>query len=271
LCIDSHNHVNSAEQNNHQTTSLLEQQIYQAFNEGRLYFRSISPVVETKYFKQKNKNPRPMYLVAPKIPAEMRNNEESNFTVGIINAKPLFSYKENAMTRIIVNGGGPDIYVHGKRYKCLADSKSLLNKQYELASRRWEVYQRATSGHLQADGSFSLPKFKQNITSGYTIPHSEELKSEYNLEQIKCDCVEEYSNQKITKILASKKQLEQALNITELPIVSYSEKHGSIKVIFEKEINIDQLKENENKIEYLYYLSGIDIYILNFKMRVFDL
>jgi hypothetical protein len=244
---------------NSQHKKELKQEIYRAFNEGQLYFRCIVATKEVKYLTQKNKDPRPVFLVAPTIPIAMRYKGDGIVTVGIINKKTLFSYKQNATTSNIVNGGGPDIYDEDKHHKCLTDSKALLSKQYELASRRWEVYQIATSGHLQADGNFSLPKFKDNVESDYLIQHSEEIKSKYKLKDIKCYCVELYSEQKITDIITNKKQLEQELNLTNLPIVLYSEKHGTIKIIFVEDINIEQLKQNEDAIECLHLFCGIDI------------
>ena len=226
---------------------LVKKEIQQAFNEGNLSFRAIYIAEEREYLQQEKKAPRPAYTVTDNIPTKLRIEGE-NCTIGIINTDTLFSFKRNASTYILE---GNNTNLEKCNAKNLPNSKSLLEKQYELASRRWEVYQISTSGHLTADGFFSLPKFKCYISTNYILDHSEEVKSQYTTENIKLFCLSERDPRNIIEILTEKQKLEETLNIkAKLPIGIFSETKGSLTIIFEEDLNLNVLEKNENIIKY---------------------
>jgi uncharacterized membrane protein len=225
---------------------VIQQEIQQAFNEGHLSFRSITLYQEEKYLTKEKKAPRPVYTVAPNIPTAMR--EIRRPTIGLIGAAALFSFKGNAFTDLLVSGGNPEREFSPKN---IANSESLLKKRYEIANRIWEVYRRSTSGHLKADGFFSLPKFKCYMPTNYILDHSEEVKSQYTTENIKLFCLSERDPRNIIEILTEKQKLEETLNIkAKLPIGIFSETKGSLTIIFEEDLNINTIQNNENILQY---------------------
>jgi hypothetical protein len=225
---------------------LVKKEIQQAFNQGNLSFRVIDIVAESNYLQQEKKAPRPVYTVAANIPTAMR--EIRGATIGLIGTVALFSFKCNAATYILEDN---NTNLEKCDAKNLPNSKSLLEKQYELASRRWEVYQISTSGHLTADGSFSLPKFKDQIETDYILPHTEDVKSQYTTENIKLSCLSERDHRNIMEILTEKQKLEETLNIkAKLPIGIFSETKGSLSIVFEEDLNLNVLEKNENIIKY---------------------
>ena len=226
---------------------LVKKEIQQAFKEGNLSFRAIFIAAERKYLQQEKKAPRPVYTIADNIPTMLRAEGE-NCTIGIINTDTLFSFKCNAATFILE---GDNTVLEKCRQKNIPNSKYLLEKQYELANRRWEVYQISTSGHLKADGSFSLPKFKQKIEIDYTLPHTEEVISNYTRKNIKLYCISENNSEYIMDLFSKIRQLEQKLGIKEkLAIGVFSERKGSLSIIFEEDVNLAILQRNENIIKY---------------------
>jgi hypothetical protein len=141
---------------------LVKQELQQAFNDGKLAFRTVQKEQENNYLKQENKSPRPVSQVGPNIPTKMRLIHNAD-TIGIINHKTLFSFKHSSVTDHLKYGATLEYCCK----KNIPDNKSLLEKQYELANRKWETYKIATSGHLKADGYFSLPKLKGKIETNY--------------------------------------------------------------------------------------------------------
>jgi hypothetical protein len=226
---------------------LVKKEIQQAFNQGNLSFRSINIVAESNYLQQEEKAPRPVYTVADSIPTKLRTEGE-NCTIGIINTDTLFSFKRNAATFILE---GNNTNLEECYHKNLPNSKSLLEKQYELASRRWEVYQISTSGHLTADGSFSLPKFKDQIEIDYILTHTEEVKTKYTTKNIKLYCLSENNSKYIMELFTEIQQLEKNLAIKEkLALGIFSETKGSLSIVFEEDLNLNVLEKNENIIKY---------------------
>ena len=238
----------------------LKQEIQQAFTRGDLGFRVISIEKEVQYLQKKDKDPRPICLIAPEIPMSMRAHSEEDASdehiIGITNIKTLFSYKANSYTYILASQKDPNITKNDRYIKAHADTNSLLTKLYELSDRIWEVYPISTSGHLTKDGTYSLPKFSNKIISNY-LDYSELVMINYKKQQIKCYCISETNSRGIVGIIARKHKLEAGLGIENLPLVIYSEKSGSIKIFFEEDLDLKKLTENEDKITNIQAISGI--------------
>ncbi|WP_257276191.1 hypothetical protein, partial [Endozoicomonas sp. SESOKO4] len=95
----------------------------------------------------------------------------------------------------------------------------------------WGVYPRFTSGHLRADGSFSLPKLKL-----FNLPlerYPELVLTRYSKEDIQCFCVYDDAQANIADILESKRQCEKELKLKPLPLVVYCHHTGSVQVCFD--------------------------------------
>jgi hypothetical protein len=239
---------------------ILKQEIQHAFIQGNLGFRVIDIKKEVQYFQKKDKDPRPVFLIAPEIPISMRAHSKEDASdehiIGITKIKHLFSYKNNAGTYELSTQTDPDIRGDNRYKKALADTNSLLIKLYELSDRIWEVYPRSTSGHLTKDGTYSLPKLSKKKIAN-SLHHSELIMTRYEKQQIKCYCISETDDRKIVEIIAHKHKLETELKLENLPLVIYSEKSGLIKIFFEEDLNLKKLTENEDKIANLQAISGV--------------
>ena len=244
------------------TKKILKQEIQHAFIQGDLGFRVIDIKKEVQYFQKKDKSPRPVVLIVAETPMSMREYSEEDasykHTIGVTKIKHLFSYKNNSGTYILSNQKNPDIR-RGDRYKkAIADTNSLLIKLYELSDRIWEVYPRSTSGHLTKDGTYSLPKLSKKKIAN-SLNHSELVMTDYEKEQVTCYCISETDSRNIIEIITHKHKLEAELDLENLPLVIYSKKNGSIKILFEEDLNLKKLTENEDKIANLQAISGVFI------------
>ena len=242
--------VESSSQNaatNPEINYLPKEDILKAFRDHRLILRTISPATEIKYLLEGSDEPRPGYLIQEGTPVHMRSGD---LTVGILNSVALALYKENANTHALKRGG-KTIKPDGLRIKCLPDLASLSDKMREMARQKWEVHrQQFTSGHLHADGTFTLPKPRQYRDKTLLIPHSELLTSGYKPSQLIFICVGRRDIcENVGPILKAKKELEQKLSIPPLPVVAYSEQSGTIDIYFSEELaNAEVLTEKESQL-----------------------
>jgi hypothetical protein len=227
---------------------MQKEKIIQAFKEGRLGFRDIRIKYEKEYLAKNKRDPRPVYLVLHDTPITMRI-KVNNRTIGIINPTTLACYKDS---RSVTNYLSCHSRLHDLDGKLLADKNSLLTKMKEKADRNWEVYNIATSGHLEQDGTFSLPKIQQNNQGYTTIEEPEIVTTGYATEDIACYCIYKYDDRTISQILSEKHSLEETLAIkTPLPLVVYDENNGSIEICYEEEINnsLNTLTFNEMQLD----------------------
>ena len=231
----------------HQLREFQRKEILLAVTQGRLGLRKIQLKKERNYLDQNNKEPRPVCFIAHGVPIKLilaRRN-----VLGILNPKLLAVYKANATTSDLVNSGKR---LDDLDTKCLADTHQLLNKVMEEAARQWTVYSNFTSGHLQPDGTFTLPKLKQYPKRCYPglLPYPEFLTTGYDRSQIKCYCITKNdAARNITDILEEKHTLENALGIDPLPLAVYCQHSGSMEVYFDEELEGDQLTHNENCLD----------------------
>ena len=197
--------------------------IHRLFENNRLSLRTISIRQEAQYLLEHNTEPRPAFLIHKGVPVQIR---EGDVTVGIAEPDTLGCYKKNANTYEL------DILKKSKltdlNIKLLPNLDSLHEKLHEQAQQKREVYVRQfTSGHLQPDGTFTLPKPRKNLHTELTIPHSELLMTGYSRQQIMFCCVgKEDIKNNLSLILRQKKALEQQLTGQPLPLVVYLDSGG---------------------------------------------
>ena len=105
--------------------------------------------------------------------------------IGILNPEVLAVYKTNATTCSLTN---PRKALDELKIKCLGDIRQVQQKVREEVEQKWDVYPDFTSGHLQPDGTFTLPKLKGHDKCGAKalIPYPELLTTGYDQTQIKC-------------------------------------------------------------------------------------
>ena len=221
--------------------------IHRLFENNRLSLRTISIKQEAQYLLEQDADPRPVYLIEKGVPVKRR---EGNFTIGIADPDVLGCYKYNAYTC--------DLQTHKKtkqltdlEIKLLPDLDSLREKLHEQAQQKREVYVRQfTSGHLQPDGTFTLPKLRANLEKELTIPNSELLMTGYSCQQIKFFCVgKEDIKKNLSFILNQKKELEQQLSIEPLPLMVY-QNNGSIEIYSDDDIGcLDSLSHQEGLLD----------------------
>ena len=233
---------------NREINYLPKEDILKAFRDHRLILRAISPATEVRYLLEGSGEPRPGYLIQEGTPVHMRAGD---LTVGILNSEPLALYKANANTH--------DLKCYGKKIKpdhlsikCLPDLASLSDKMRELARQKWEVHrQQFTSGHLQPDGTFTLPKPRHCRELAAFIRHSELLTSGYKPNQLVFIClVQKAFCHDVGALLTAKEKLEQALSIPPLPVVVYSDKSGAIDIYYPEELpNAEVLTEKEYQLD----------------------
>ena len=231
-------------------------EILLAVTEGRLGLRVIKPEQERTYLSQKHKEPRPVCFIQHGIPIKTR---DSNINmIGILNPEVLAVYKANASTSQLTN---PGIALDELMTKCLSDIHQIQKKAREEAEQKWDVYPGFTSGHLQPDGTFTLPKLKGHDKCGANelIPYPELLTTGYDATQIKCYCIRKKDAiRNITDILKEKLSLENALGIDPLPLMVYCQHSGSVEVYFDEELEGNQLKQNEPHLDNLAMFYNID-------------
>lgn len=232
---------------NREINYLPKEDILKAFRDHRLILRAISPAAEVEYLLEGSDEPRPGYLIQEGTPVHMRAGD---LTVGILNSEALALYKKNAST-CALQCGGERIKPDHLHTKCLPDIASLSDKMRERARHKWEVHsQQFTSGHLRADGTFSLPKPRRWPDNCAVIPHSELLTCGYKLNQLIFICINQRDMVKdVGPVLTAKKKLEQNLSIPPLPVVVYSEKNGNIDIHFSEELaDAEVLTEKESQL-----------------------
>lgn len=233
---------------NHETNYLSKENILKAFRDHRLILRAISPASEVEYLLAGSGEPRPGYLIQEGAPVLMRAGD---LTVGILNFEALALYKANANTHAL-KCGGEKIKPDQLRIKCLPDLASLSDKIRELARQKWEVHrQQFTSGHLQSDGTFTLPKPRHCPDLAAIIQHSELLTSGYKPNQLAFICLGQKGIcRDVGALLTAKRKLEQALGIPPLPVVVYRENSGTIDIYYPDELpNAEALTEKESQLD----------------------
>ncbi|WP_257287808.1 hypothetical protein, partial [Endozoicomonas sp. SESOKO2] len=164
--------------------------------------------------------------------------------VGTVNPQCLYVYKRDAHSWRMKRGADADKL----QAKLLPDLQSLHDG---LLGRSniviWGVYPRFTSGHLRADGSFSLPKLKL-----FNLPlerYPELVLTRYSKEDIQCFCVYNDAQANIADILESKRQCEKELKLKPLPLVVYCHHTGSVQVCFDDELDSIHLAGNEHSLD----------------------
>ncbi|WP_257274345.1 MULTISPECIES: hypothetical protein, partial [unclassified Endozoicomonas] len=227
------------------------QELLRAAESGRLAFRQIRLTKEKNYFSGKG-TPRPFTLALPggMMPIKpMPEIEFGKWMVGIVDPQCLYVYKRDAATVHLLAdfGATPETL----RAKLLPDLQSTLDRRLEHGNQViWRVYpHRFTSGHLQADGTFSLPKLKpDNATPPLDYPELVLIK--YGKEDIKCFCVYNDVQTNIADTLRNKRQCEKVLELKPLPLVVYCHRTGSVQVYFDDELDNKHLARNEDCLDY---------------------
>ena len=224
-------------------------EILLAVTEGRLGLRVINPEKERIYLSQKHKEPRPVCFIQHGIPIKIRDSLKN--VLGILNPQVLAVYKANAATCSLIDPGKS---LDELAIKCLSDIHQIQKKVREEAEQKWDVYSGFTSGHLQPDGTFTLPKLKGHDKCGAKalIPYPELLTTGYDQTQIKCYCItKKGAMRNVTDILKEKHALENTLGIDPLPVMVYCQRSGSVEVYFDEELEGNQLKYNEPRLDEL--------------------
>ncbi|WOG29128.1 hypothetical protein [Endozoicomonas sp. 8E] len=233
------------------------QALLQAAASGQLAFRRIELTKEENYFSGKGA-PRPFTLALPgeMMPTGRVPEDYGKWMLGIADPKCLYAYKRNAGTRRLLIE--PDLTPETLSVKLLPHLQSLLNRRLERGNQVvWRVYPlRFTSGHLQADGTFSLPKLKSDH-SARPLDYPELVLSKYDKEDIKCFFVYKDAQTNIADILWDKRQCEKALKIKKMPLVVYCHRTGSIQVCFDDELDSEHLARNEHYLNDFAFAQGI--------------
>ena len=221
--------------------------IYQLFENNLLCLRNISIKQEAQYLLKHNIEPRPAFLIQKGVPVQKR---EGDVTIGIADPDVLGCYKQNAHTYNLQLFKKSE-QLTDLNVKLLPDLDSLREKLHEQAQQKREVYVRQfTSGHLQPDGIFTLPKPRANLNKELTIQHSELLMTGYSRQKIKFFCVgKEDIKKDLGLILNQKKELKQQLTIESLPLVVYQDS-GSIEIYSDDDIGcLDSLSHQEGLLD----------------------
>ncbi|WP_422472241.1 hypothetical protein [Endozoicomonas sp. ALB032] len=230
------------------------QQLLRAAKSGRLAFRRIRLTEENDYFSGKGA-PRAFTLALPgeMMPSMPLPDDCGEWMVGITNPQCLFVYKRDATTRYLELGADADKL----DVKLLSDRQSLFDGLIEHANKvTWGVYPRFTSGHLQADGTFSLPKLKTGNYSHLEC-YPELVLTNYRKKDIQCFCVYNDSKTNISDILRDKYLCEFLLQIDPLPLVVYCHRTGSVQVYFADELDSLYLTRNERSLDDFAFSQGL--------------
>ncbi|WP_257255463.1 hypothetical protein, partial [Endozoicomonas sp. SESOKO3] len=229
------------------------QELLRAAESGRLAFRRIELTEERNYFSGKGA-PRPFTLALPgaMMPTEPVTELCGKWMVGTVNPQCLYVYKRDAHSWRMKRGADADKL----QAKLLPDLQSLHDG---LLGRSniviWGVYPRFTSGHLQPDGTFSLPKLK--FGSSTRLDYPELVLTGYSEKDIKCFCVYNDAQINIADILQDKRECEQVLALEPLPLVVYCHQTGSVQVYFDDELDSKHLARNEHSLNNFAFLEGI--------------
>ncbi|WP_257291822.1 hypothetical protein, partial [Endozoicomonas sp. ONNA1] len=224
------------------------QELLRAAESGRLAFRRIGLSKEANYFSGKG-TPRPFTLALPGrlMPTERVPDTYGEWMIGTVDPQCLYIYKHSASTRDLLQ---PGVTPDHLATKLLPHLQSLFDNRFDRGSRiLWRVYPtRFTSGHLQADGTFSLPKLKFSDHSSFP-EYPELVLNKYSREDIKCFCVYNDGQRNITDILLNKRQCEYKLQLKPLPLVVYCNRTGSVQVYFDDELDNKHLARNEHSLD----------------------
>ncbi|WP_422467348.1 hypothetical protein [Endozoicomonas sp. ALC013] len=227
-----------------------------AAESGYLAFRRIKLTKENDYFSGKGA-PRPFTLALPgkMMPVARVPDGFGKWMVGIVNPQCLYVYKHNAYTE-------PDMDPDKLSIKLLPDLQSLHEKCLENANQAiWRVYPRFTSGHLRADGTFSLPGLViRNNSHAYNyLDYPELVLTNYSKEDIRCFFVYLDTQMNIADILQDKRHCEEVLELKQpLPMVIYCHRTGSVQVCFDDELDSKHLALNEHSLDDFAFSQGID-------------
>ncbi|WP_257264314.1 hypothetical protein [Endozoicomonas sp. ONNA2] len=225
--------------------------LLQAARCGRLAIRYIASAEEASNF---DGTPRSFTLALQGMPSE-KPADQHKWRIGIVDPKCLYIYKKDADTRRPEHGTAADKL----DVKLLSDLQSLDEKCKEIKHRAWwEVYPwQSSSGHLGADGIFSLPKLKPgkygasltvSVNPYGPLPHPKIVVTHYRNADIKCFFVERSNYKNISDILHQKRECEQALGIEPLPLVVFCCLTGSVEVCYDDELDSRHLAMIENSL-----------------------
>uniref|UniRef100_UPI0021489EC2 hypothetical protein n=1 Tax=Endozoicomonas sp. YOMI1 TaxID=2828739 RepID=UPI0021489EC2 len=233
------------------------QALLRAAESGCLAFRQIHLAIEKNYFSGKGA-PRPFALALPggMMPTKPMPKENSRWMVGIVDPQCLYVYKCDAFTqRLLLE---PGLTPAQLRAKLLPDLPSSLRRRGEHGDQvTWRAYpHRFTSGHLQVDGTFSLPKLKPGNATP-VLDYPELVLTKYDKEDIKCFFVYLDTQINIADTLWDKRQCEQVLKLKPLPLVVYCHRTGSVQVYFDDELDSKHLARNEDSLDYFAISQGI--------------
>ncbi|WP_422135115.1 hypothetical protein [Endozoicomonas sp. ALD040] len=228
------------------------QALLEAAKSGRLAVRQIELAEEASYLDS-NSTPRTFTLAQQGMPCSSRKAEQK-WTVGIVDPNCLYVYKKNAASKWLEYGPAAD----KPDEKLLPDLQSLAEKSDETRERTWwDIYPPFTSGHLEPDGMFSLPKLNEYKYDAsmptslyfYHPARSEIVVTHYGKADIKCFFVVSDTFKNISDILQDKKQCEQALKIEPLPMVVFDHHTGSAEVCFDDELDFEHLALVEHSLD----------------------
>ncbi|WP_422472239.1 hypothetical protein [Endozoicomonas sp. ALB032] len=227
------------------------QALRQAAESGRLAIRKIKPAEVTSYLNG-NGTPKSFNLVLRGL---QHGNLTGRWTVGIVDPDCLYVYKQNPGTWPLKQGAEADKL----KVKLLSDLQSLAEKDREIQEQAgWEVYKRLTSGHLGADGKFSLPKLKpfkydsHKSASAYfggSVPPPQLVVTNGGKADIKCFFVVSDVPGNISDILQKKRECEQALSLPPLPLVVFCCETGSAEVCYDDELDSEHLALIERSLD----------------------
>ncbi|WOG29125.1 hypothetical protein [Endozoicomonas sp. 8E] len=219
------------------------QALRQAAESGRLAIRQIEPAEVASCF---NDNGTPgSYTLA--LQGMQHGSPRGQWTVGIVDPDCLYVYKQDPGEWPLKQGAEADKL----DVKLLSDLQSLAEKDKEVQEQAgWEVYKRFTSGHLGADGRFSLPKLKPgkydshkagSVYSSGSVPCPQLVVTNNGKADIKCFFVMSNVRGNISDILQKKRECEQALSLPPLPLVVFCPDTGSAEVCYDDELDSEHL------------------------------
>ncbi|WP_422472235.1 hypothetical protein [Endozoicomonas sp. ALB032] len=230
---------------------LERQALRLAAESGRLAIRQIEPAEVASYFND-NGTPRSYTLALQGMP---HGDLRGRWMVGIVDPDCLYVYKQNPDTWPLKQGAEADKL----NVKLLSDLQSLAEKDKEIQEQAgWEVYKRFTSGHLGADGRFSLPKLKpgkydshkpSTLCRGGSVPPPQLLVTNDGKADIKCFFVVSDVPGNISDILQKKRECEQALSLPPLPLVVFCCETGSAEVCYDDELDSEHLAQIEHSLD----------------------
>ncbi|WP_422135098.1 hypothetical protein [Endozoicomonas sp. ALD040] len=235
-----------------------QQELLHAAKSGRLAFRRIKLTNEGDYFSGKGA-PRPFTLTLPgeMLPTMPTPKTLGQSMIGIVDPQCLFAYKRDAETGTVLVAR--NVTPEQLKVKLLPDLQSLLRRRFERGDQViWTVYPlRFTSGHLQADGTFSLPKLKSGDKPDI-FDYPELVTAKYCKKDIKCFCVYNDAQINISDILRDKHECEKVLELAPLPLVVYCHRTGSVQVCFDDELDSKHLAGNEDSLDDFAFSLGIE-------------